>query len=238
MPVALFHLLLVVVTLVAGLGAQDSRPAWRDRADRERRDIEERHRIASEILASEEDRLAAVLAALEARKAEAEIRMNALRSELARQASVRAGLDARRSAAKAAAADVDAHALRAADALRRHVAFASGAMADTISKELGRIGDTASPVARRLAEVAGLTERYLLDLRTISVGPAARNGKPGSILRLGGLGTWWIPETGAAVAADDKVLDLPATSALRDLARRAARLDGPGVVRLPRGVLP
>lgn len=232
------HLLIACLMLVAGLGAQDSRPAWRDRIDRERRDLDERHRITTEILTSEEDRLAAVLAGLQARKAEAEIRMKALQAELARQASVRAGLETRRSAAKAAAADLDARALRAADALRRHVAFASGAMADAIAKELGRIGDTASPVARRLADVAGMTERYLLDLRTISVSPAARDGKPGSTLRLGALGTWWIPEAGAAVAADDKVLDLPATSALRDLARRAARLDGPGVVRIPRGVLP
>lgn len=232
------RLLGIVALAAAAVVAQDSRPAWKERLDRERRDVEERHRIAAEFLASEEDRLASALAALKARRAEADTRIAALKVELERQAELRSAWARRRDTARAATDALAARAVAAADELRRRSSAAAESTAAVLLSELARVGDATSPAARRLSDVAALAERLLLDLRTVTVTPKARDGRPGTTLRLGGLGEWWIPETGDAIAVDGRRLDAEATTALRDLARRAARLETPAVLRLPRGLLP
>lgn len=227
-------IVLTLVSLVAGnLSAQDSRPAILERLFLERRDVEERHRIAAETLAAEEDRLTVSLAAMKARKSEGELRFTALQKESARQVTVVVQTEARRAAANAAREDLSRRLDAMAQLLRARLSSASPTVAESIGREQARLGDTALPLPRRMATLSALIDRLLLDARTISARHEARDGKAGLSLRLGSLGAWWIPESGVAVRADGKSMSAISSDALRRVARQAARMESPAVILVP-----
>lgn len=226
-------LLVLYCILSGGLSAQDSRPAILERLLMERRDVDERHRIAAEALAAEEDRLAATLAGMKTRKAEADLRLASLQRETQRQAEIRKATESRHAANSTALADLRARLKTAVVALRSRLPLASAAVAESISHELGRVGDMAVPLSRRIAALSSLTERLLLDARSVSAVQHARAGKSGLQLRLGSLGTWWIPESGIALRSDGKAMSAQTSDALRRVARQAARMEPPAVLPVP-----